>query len=409
MLSISRRRARGRTQLVLAQSRFVERRAARGRAPAQRWPIPWVGRIGARGKASRLERRLLEGARERIDVGRGEPRFVYGNADEAGFFRPRHARGELSALIGSLRSLSAVERMGLVEHQWALVRAGRAGLDGFLELAEALAGERDPDVLLALRRPLAFVGGSLIPDATPSSAARYERFIARSFGPALAALGWQPARGEPETTRVRRAALLSLVGGVAGDPDVIAEAAARGERYLADRRSLDPNLADAVVSLAARSGDVRRHQRFERAMRRAATPQEQRRFLFALGDFREPALVERTLALSLTEAVATQDVIFLLSRLLANPAAREITWRFVKQRWSRLSRRMPSLLAGRLIEATPALLTPAYRRDVARFFGAHPVPSGARALRQALERFDAYRALRRPAAAALNRFLSGAR
>ncbi len=56
-------------------------------------------------------------------------------------------------------------------------------------------------------------------------------------------------------------------------------------------------------------------------------------------------------------------------------------------------------------EATPALLTPAYRRDVASFFAKHPVPSGARALRQALERFDAYRALRRPAAAALERFL----
>ena len=68
---------------------------------------------------------------------------------------------------------------------------------------------------------------------------------------------------------------------------------------------------------------------------------------------------------------------------------------------------MPSLLAGRLIEATPALLTPAYRRDVARFFARHPVPSGARALRQALERFDAYRAMRRPAAAALERFLRG--
>jgi puromycin-sensitive aminopeptidase len=163
-----------------------------------------------------------------------------------------------------------------------------------------------------------------------------------------------------------------------------------------------------VVALAARAGDAKLLRRFERAMRRAKTPQEQRRFLFALADFREPAQIERTLALSLTDAVATQDVIFLLARLLGNPAAREPTWRFVKKNWARLRRRMPSLLAGRLIEATPALLTPAYRRDVASFFAKHPVPSGARVLRQALERFDAYRALRRPAARALERFLSGA-
>jgi puromycin-sensitive aminopeptidase len=402
-VSISRRSARGRARLVLAQSRFGLRRAAR----SARWPIPWVGRLGAASRRPRLERKLLTAARERIDLGRKPPAFVYGNADEAGFFRPAHAPAELRALESALPRLSAVERMGLVDHQWALVRAGRAELSGLLRLAMALSDERDPDVLLTLRRPLGFLGGSLIPDAAPAAAVRYERFVARCFGPSFAQLGWDPRRGEAESVRVRRAALLGLVGGVAGAGEVVAEAAARCRRFLADRRSLDPNLADGVVALAARDGEAGLHRRFELAMRRAETPQEQRRFLFALADFREPRLVERTLALSLTDAVATQDVIFLLVRLLGNPGAREQTWRFVKRRWTRLRARMPSLLAGRLIEATPALLTPAHRRDVARFFARHPVPSGARALRQALERFDAYRAMRRPAAAALVRFLSG--
>ena len=408
VLSISRTRERGRSLLRLSQSRFSLRGALHRPRKVQRWPIPWVGRIGGSGGRARLQRKLLVAARERVDLGRQQPAFVYGNADEGGFFRPAHGPAELRALVSSLPALSAVERMGLVDHQWALVRAGRAGLGGLLELAEALADERDPDVLLALRRPLGFVGGSLIPDATPGSAVRFERFVARCFGPAFSALGWDPARGEAEKTRVRRAALLGLVGGVASASEVMAEAMARCQRYLADRRSLDPNLADAVVALAARTGDAKLHRRFQGAMRRAETPQEQRRFLFGLADFRKPALIERTLALSLSDAVATQDVIFLLARLLGNPAARERTWRFVKRRWTRLRRRMPSLLAGRLIEATPALLTPFYRRDVAGFFAKHPVPSGARALRQVLERFDAYRALRRPAAAALERFLGGA-
>ena len=39
----------------------------------------------------------------------------------------------------------------------------------------------------------------------------------------------------------------------------------------------------------------------------------------ALGAFREPALVERALALALSDAVPTQDVVPLLARLLANP------------------------------------------------------------------------------------------
>jgi hypothetical protein len=46
------------------------------------------------------------------------------------------------------------------------------------------------------------------------------------------------------------------------------------------------------------------------------------------------------------------------------------------------------MLVTRPIEATPALGTRAARRDVAAFFKANPVPTAARALRQAVERFD---------------------
>ena len=110
--------------------------------------------------------------------------------------------------------------------------------------------------------------------------------------------------------------------------------------------------------------------------------------LMALGEFRDAAQVERALALSLTEAVGTQDVAILLTRMLGNPAAREATWAFVKSRWAKLRKRLPPMLASRPIEALPALGTRAARRDVAGFFRANPVPTAARAVKQALERFD---------------------
>jgi hypothetical protein len=110
--------------------------------------------------------------------------------------------------------------------------------------------------------------------------------------------------------------------------------------------------------------------------------------LMALGEFRDPALVERALALSLTDAVGTQDVAILLTRMLGSPAARDATWAFAKARWSKLRRRLPPMLASRPIEALPALGTRAARRDVAAFFRANPVPTAARAVKQALERFD---------------------
>jgi puromycin-sensitive aminopeptidase len=389
-VAIERRVEKGRPFVRLRQSRFrADPRRARAAAAerAAPWRIPWVGRVADAQGRTRLVRRLLRGANERVDLGRGAPRYVYGNADEGGFFRPLHEAESLRELIANLPLLSAVERMGLVDHEWALARAGRAPVARVLALVDALGEEREPDVLLALRGPLAFLEDRLAPMLGLESVERLRERIALRFGPALAELGWEPAPEEPADTRLRRAVLVGLLGEVAAWPPVLAAAERRFEAYLERRDAIDPNLADPVVSLAARTGGAARFGAVQAAFASAATPQERRRFLLALADFREPALVRRMLALCLGPRVPTQDVALVLARALGNPAAREATWAFAKRHWARLRRRMPPMLATRLVDATPALGA-RHRSDVAAFFRAHPLPAGARAVEQALERFD---------------------
>lgn len=407
LVAVKRTRVKGVPALSFSQERFrmggAKQRERRGAEAA--WPIPWVGRIGRAEGGTRLERHLLERKRQVVTLEGAEPRFVYGNADEGGFFRPLHDAAELAALAQDGQALGAVERMGLASHQWAAVRAGRAPLASFLDLALAFGDERDPDVLATLRGPLAFCVDRLGREAGPGAQAALRGRIAGAFGPAFAALGFDPAAGEDDDVRLRRAALLSLVGELAEDPRVTAAAGARFERYLADRRSLEPNLADPVVALGARSGDAARFDALLAAATSARTPQERRRMLMALGEFRAPAQVDRALALSLTDAVGTQDVAILLTRMLGNPAAREATWAFVKQRFAKLRKRLPPMLASRPIEALPSLGTRAARRDVAAFFRANPLPTAARAVKQALERFDLDAELAERAAPELRRWL----
>jgi puromycin-sensitive aminopeptidase len=420
VVTLSRRRVGAGSRLQLRQERFVaadvpgrrttRKPAARRSAKASSrreapWPIPWVGRVADSRGRTRLVRQLLARASGSVDLGRGSARFVYGNADEGGFFRPLHDASELRALIGHLPLLSAVERMGLVDHQWALARAGRVPLADFLALCEALGSEPEADVLLSLRGPLGFLEDRLASELGAETVERLRDRIAARFGPALTELGWEPADDEPIDTRVRRGVLVGLLGEVAAWPPVLVAAGKRFEAYLARRDSLDPNLADAVVALAARSGGGARFDAVLEAFETAGTPQERRRFLLGLAEFRDVRLVRRALALCLTARVPTQDVAIVLARLLANPAARETAWEFVKARWPRLSRRMPPMLATRLVEATPALGA-RHRRDVAAFFRAHPLPTGARALEQALERFELDAAFCRIARKELARWLA---
>src|SRR5438067_1152873 len=194
--------------------------------------------------------------------------------------------------------------------------------------------------------------------------------------------------------------------GIAETAAGLAEARARLDAYLEDRGTLDPNLADPVVGLAARVGDEALYDRYRALVAGARTPQERRRFLLGLAAFRTPATIRRTLDSTLSPDIPTQDVAFLLMRLLGNPAGRAEAWKFLTRRWAALRRRIPPLMVSRLVEALPSLREPRAASEVRAFFAAHPVPEAARTLKQSLEVFRLNAELRRRTAPELARWLA---
>jgi len=381
---------------------FADPRVAAARRRV-RWPVPLVLKV-ARGTAVEV-RALADKATQAVALGDPPPAWVFGNAAAGGFYRVLHDAAGRAALLAHLGDLSPVERLALLGDQWALVRAARAPVESVLDVADALGDETDHDVLDGLLGPLGVLDEQVVaPESAEQRALR--AWIAARFGPALARLGWTAASGEDDDTRLRRAALLRLVGGLAEEPAVTAEARRRLDAYLADRATLEPNLADSVVGLAARAGDGALYERYRGVVAEARTPQERRRFLLSLASFRTPETIARTLATVLTPEIPTQDVAFVVMRLLGNPAARAEAWRFVTRKWTGLRRRIPPLMLSRLVEATPALREPRYAKEVRAFFAAHPLPEAARALKQALELFRLNAELRRRTAPGLVRWLA---
>jgi puromycin-sensitive aminopeptidase len=409
LVSVRARRWRGRVRLEFRQDRFFASPRESEPARAPRWPIPAVIRLQPTRGRSRRKRVLLQGRNDRLDLDFEGLRWAYANADESGFYRPLHDPALLQALGEDLQRLAPSERMGLIGHQWAGYRAGKAELAHLLDLIPRLSHEREPAVLLRLMAPLGWLEEQALPRLAKPAAQQFRSWLGEVFAPAFLNLGWRPKPREPDRERLRRAALLRIVGGIAEEPEILAGAAERIRPYLRDRSTLDANLAGPVVELAARFGTKSRYESYLRTMRKANTPQERTRFELALAAFRDPALVERTLATSLTDDVPTQDVVPLLARLLANPAARERTWDFIRTRWEELSSRISPGIAPRLISALPALQRPIYRRQVAAFFRAHPIPTAGRTLKQALERFDLDAELRRRALPDLRAWLRAKR
>ena len=393
----------GKPKLSVRQERFFSdpRIAATRRRSA--WPLPLVVKRAGRNGAN-LDRFLVDGASKTIALPvRKAPTWIYGNANAGGFYRVLHEPRDHRALVERMQeALSPVERLALAGDQWALVRAGRATVESFLDVVDALGGETDYDVLDGIGGPLGLIDDQVVEGELQE---RFRAWIARRFGAQLESLGWTASPKEDDARRLRRAAVVRLVGSIAEAPTVVAEARRRLDAYLADRASLEPNLADPVVSLAARSGDSELYDRYRNVVARAATPQERRRFLLSLASFRRRELVERTLTATLGAEIPTQDVAFLYMRLFSNPEGGEPSWRFFTKNWKTIRQRIPPLMVSRLVEATPSLREPRYAREVARFFRAHPVAEARRSLKQALEIFRLNADLRRRITPGISRWL----
>jgi puromycin-sensitive aminopeptidase len=385
----------GKSILELRQDRFYTRPGPPSEDESP-WPVPLVLRVRPTRGRTRVVRQLLDRRETRIPLGGSDDiRWVYANADEGGFYRALHHGELLAALLRDRDRLAPVERVGLAGHQWAALRSGRADLSDLLSVVETYRDEEEPEALESLLGGLAFLADPVAWSAGASLENHWRAWVAENFGEAFHALGWRSKRGESDSARLRRAALLRIVGGIAEDPGVVEEAEAAFVRYRRDRTSLDPNLAGPVVEIAAWSGDKAQFEAYVREVKRARTPQDRMRFQMALAAFRDPVLIQRALELTLTDLIPTQNVALLLGRLLSGTHQREAAWEFVQKRWSELSTRLPPGLASRLVLALPALHTRRHKREVSQFFRAHPLPTAQRALKQTLERFDLDNELRR--------------
>jgi aminopeptidase N len=310
--------------------------------------------------------------------------WVFVNAGGQGYFRTAYPPEMLRALAPVIEaSLTAPERLSLAGDEWALVRARRHTAADYLTLAAGFGRERSSGVLSEISGRLAFIHDYLTADPLGP---RFEMFIRALLRPQFDDVGLVAADGDTDDRRALRSVVVTALGTMGNDPDVIAGARSLVDRALSGGAALDPTTANAMLRVAARRGDRALFDALVAAAAHARDPEEYNRFLGALAYFEEPSLVQRGLERALTDEIRSQDTAFYLRSFLANRATNALAWAFVKQHWAELLPKVSiSGADAGLVASLSSFCDAGARDDIQSFFRAHRRPSAGRALDETIE------------------------
>ena len=347
----------------------------------RKWHAPIFLRAGT--KSGVINKTLLLTEQEqRIEL--DEPaEWIVVNAGAHGFYRVRYSGELLDALKHGLQSrLSAVERFSLVNDTWAATLAGLTPLTDYLGLMALLPDENDVNVWTTVIGS----GHHMVRVLDDGQCVKLEQQLRDLFAPAVARLGWEPKKGESELESQLRGDLIGALGAVAQDQACQQRARELFARYEKDPNSVDRNLVPAFVAIVAHTGSAADYEKFYNKFKTAKTPQDETRYLFALANFRVPALIDRTLQLTVNGEVRTQNSPYLMRGILLNKHAREKAWAFLKTHWDEMLRLYPDNAIPRMCEGVIGLVKPELEADVREFFTKHPIKQGAKQIEQHLER-----------------------
>ncbi|HXJ80142.1 MAG TPA: M1 family metallopeptidase [Candidatus Methylomirabilis sp.] len=361
--------------LRLSQRRFTYLEGA----DDEPWRIPVLLRAWV--KRGIVEKHVLLDGREVVVSLPAAADWVVVNAGGHGFYRVRYAAPLLKKLLGALARVEPIDRFNLVGDCFALTQAGAMSASEYLDLTARFTAETDRNVWTVLAGSFAYLARVVARGVRPGLAA----LIRHRVTPAAERLGWDPESEESELERQLRGELLRLLGTLGDDPTTQERARELYARHRADEAAVDPNVLPALIAIVAWTGGEEQYASFLDRFKNARTPQEEQRYLYALAGFRQPELLSRTLDLSLSGEVRSQDAPFLLRSLLGSVYGRELAWAFVKEHWEMMARQYPGSAYRRMWEGVTGLISADWERDVRDFFSSRGIVLGGKTLEQYLE------------------------
>jgi aminopeptidase N len=275
--------------LQLVQGRFAMDASRDG---AHEWRVPVIAAHPSGGAPWRGVVAGRDGVQVPLDGARG----LILNSGQSGYYNVLYDDTTFARLVQQFPRLRAEDQLGLIYNTRMLAYAGDMPLSRFLELVSHATPEMSPRVLTVVAQRLEDLGKLY---RGVEGEAAYRAYATGVLKPLCAKVGWSARRGEDANQPLLRAALLQALS-VLGDEDTIREARKRFTRFLAHPERLTAEERRIVLEIAARRADERTWEQLHHLAQTTRTSVDRDRYYTLLASSYDPALVQRAMALALT-------------------------------------------------------------------------------------------------------------
>ncbi|MBY0358838.1 MAG: M1 family metallopeptidase [Candidatus Obscuribacterales bacterium] len=384
--------AAGENKFNVSQERFL----LDGTTSNESWRVPLRVRMAGDQEIVKL----LDQKQSQIDLD-GE-KILTANSGGYGYYRVAYPEPVLRSIAPQVETkLNGAERLGLLSDQYALAVAGKIKVQDYLNLLSAFKKDSDVVVWETLLRQLSFL------DRFVSKAERpqFEAFVRFLLADIHNKLGWEASADERPMLKIIRGQVIGTLGTVGQDKKIIAEARKKFAQYVKKANSVNPDLVDAITSIVAYNGSVADFETIKTLWKKAGNPEVEKRNLFALSVFREPALIERCLNMTLDKEVRTQDQPHLLRSLLHNEEAKFRAWEFMQKNWLTINKLYSTQMVAGLSAGPDTFISEEKYKEIKAFFATHKVEAGESDIARMLERLQINVRFAKGAALDLNKWL----
>lgn len=283
------------------------------------------------------------------------------------------------------KMLSPVDRFAVLRDAFELSKAGFLPTDKALSLVTHYSDEDSYTVWSEISSGLGRVKSLLIGQESYED---FKTFSKEIFTPLARKLGWEKSKDEGHTTTLLRN--IALFGaGSNGDLDTIKRAQKIFENI--ETSPIDADIRGIVYNLSAKYGDEKIYNKLKKLYDAELLQEEKNRLLSALCVFPQQELLERTLAMTFSEEVRSQETFRIIDGVFANPMGRDLAWQYVQENWQIILKKYGSggHMLPRFIEPAGIFASEEKAAEVKRFFRKNKAPGGERTIAQTIEQIYA--------------------